>query len=150
MLHQDKTLLGEKIIAVARGWIGTKFYIQGRVKKTELFHGACDCLGLIVGVAKELELKSKILKYFHEFDQNNYSQFSNHEELPVKLGILLHEKFDKNLGDILLFKTGRKTFHAAISSHNDMIIHSSFEQGGVVEQNMTNRLKKQLHSIFSF
>ncbi len=44
------------IVACARGWIGTRFHHQGRIKKTESHKGGVDCLGLLAGVAAELDL----------------------------------------------------------------------------------------------
>jgi cell wall-associated NlpC family hydrolase len=40
------------IVTQARGWIGTPFHHQARLKGI-----GCDCLGLCVGVALELELR---------------------------------------------------------------------------------------------
>jgi len=44
------------IIQQARGWIGTRFHHQGRLKRSETQPGGVDCLGLLVGVADELNL----------------------------------------------------------------------------------------------
>jgi cell wall-associated NlpC family hydrolase len=44
-------MTGEEIVAVARGWIGTPFHHQGRLKGVGV-----DCVGLVIGVAKELHI----------------------------------------------------------------------------------------------
>ena len=46
----------DAIVATARKWIGTRFTHQGRVRATDTHRGGCDCLGLIIGVAQELNL----------------------------------------------------------------------------------------------
>lgn len=50
----------EMIVAEAREWEGTPFVHQGRVKKI-----GTDCVGLIIGIAKNLSLS--------QFDIRNYS-----------------------------------------------------------------------------
>lgn len=45
------------IVAEGRGWIGTRFQHQGRVKKTPSHKGGVDCLGLLIGIAGALGLQ---------------------------------------------------------------------------------------------
>ena len=71
--------MSEEIINLARGWLGTPFKHQGRVKN----HG-CDCLGFIIGVGKELDIKPKG-KNLSEIDEINYSQIPDSKRLQEKL-----------------------------------------------------------------
>ncbi len=48
-LPQGERAQRERIVAAARGWIGTPYRHQGRLKGV-----GCDCLGLLVGVWREV------------------------------------------------------------------------------------------------
>lgn len=61
------------IIATARGYIGTRFHHQGRLKKTTTHQGGIDCLGLLVGVARELQIPSKQGGFVADADWTAYS-----------------------------------------------------------------------------
>lgn len=49
----------KKIISEAKTWLGTDFHHQRRVKISINHCGGCDCIGLIIGVATALNLRSK-------------------------------------------------------------------------------------------
>jgi cell wall-associated NlpC family hydrolase len=51
------------VVAAARGWLGTPFHHQARLKDVGV-----DCAGLLIGVARELDLVAP------DFDVTNYSR----------------------------------------------------------------------------
>ena len=67
------TTLQERVVASARGWLGTRFHHQGRLKKTDTHKGGVDCLGLLVGVARDLELKAINGKSITSYDHTEYT-----------------------------------------------------------------------------
>ncbi|MFN5351992.1 MAG: NlpC/P60 family protein [Alphaproteobacteria bacterium] len=103
----------QNIEKVINSYLGTTFKHQGRVKKNAQNNGGVDCLGLIVLVLQELEIKIE--------DYKNYSTFPD--------GLLLKAELDKLLiktpveelmvGDILLFRIKNNPQHLAIVSKID-------------------------------
>ena len=63
------------IIASARSFIGTRFHHQGRLKKTGNHRGGIDCLGLLVGVAHECNVRSKTGELLADVDEFNYPHY---------------------------------------------------------------------------
>jgi len=68
----------ERIVAAARSWLGTPFAHQGRIKGL-----ACDCVGLAVGVARELG--------YPVIDVRNYGVNPN----PRRMGEELDRQMDR-------------------------------------------------------
>jgi hypothetical protein len=64
-----------EIVACARGWLGTRFHHQGRVKKTATHAGGVDCLGLLIGIASELNLKGKDNLPLYLADKTSYPHY---------------------------------------------------------------------------
>lgn len=75
-------ITGEDVIRVARTYIGTPFHHLGRVKK----HGI-DCVGIILGVAKELEIPLVIHPDFERYGRRtkNLSLLEYMDEQFVKI-----------------------------------------------------------------
>lgn len=81
--------LEQRVVQAARGWLGTRFCHQGRVKKTAAHAGGVDCLGLLVGVAHELALKDQQGKLLCDYDETNYPHYPDTVYLQKMLGGLL-------------------------------------------------------------
>src|SRR5690349_19110626 len=94
------------IVACARGWLGTRFHHQGRLKKTGTHSGGVDCLGLLVGVANELNLRDANQKHLADFDRTDYTHMPDTQYLREMLGTLLIAIPINNIspGDIALFQ----------------------------------------------
>ncbi len=60
------------IIRTARSYIGTPFHHHGRLKNIGV-----DCLGLLIGVAKELNLNDKMGRPIQFHDTLNYGVMPN-------------------------------------------------------------------------
>lgn len=122
--------LSEKIVASARSWIGTRFHHQGRLKKTDTHKGGVDCLGVLVGVARELELKDKSgSTLLWQADDTRYDHYPDGEYFSNRLRQLLQpiELTELASGDIVLFTMDGNPQHVAIvatSGGNMSIIHA--------------------------
>jgi cell wall-associated NlpC family hydrolase len=65
-----------EVIKAARSWLGTPFAHQGRVKGV-----GGDCLGLLIGVAAELELRDKEGRLLAEYDALDYGHLPDEKRL---------------------------------------------------------------------
>jgi hypothetical protein len=124
--------MGNKIAHAARGWIGTRFHHQGRLKKSQNHKGGVDCLGLLIGVANELELP------YSKYDENDYSHYPDTNKLKKILAAAMQEiqVIDITSGDILLLNIDGNPQHLAIVgqiSNKFTIIHAYAPARCVVE-----------------
>lgn len=130
----------KQVVTQARTWIGTPFHHQGRVK-----HVGVDCIGLLVGVIKELGIKSTKkdnngnLIPLESFDNTNYGRLPD--------GVLLQTSIEKHFykvernnikpGDVLLFKFDENPQHIGIATDYPTdglgLIHCYQCSGKVVE-----------------
>ncbi len=132
----------QAIVACARGWIGTRFHHQGRLKKTPVHHGGVDCLGLLVGVASELGLKSRTHKPIADFDHTTYPHYPQGTALMHNLNELLDpvSVSDMQAGDIALMAVDGAPRHLGIVSAIEIdgqqkpgLIHAYAQARKVVE-----------------
>lgn len=144
-----------QIVEEARTWLGTRFHHQGRIKKTALHDGGCDCIGLIVGVVRALELPSKVegIKLY-ENDSSDYGYLPNGDFLQSQLAQHLTEvpKDSIEAGDVLLFRFRSEPQHVGIVtdySHGGLgIIHCYAGSRMVVEHALDNTWKKRIISAY--
>ena len=126
-----------KIVSTARKYIGTKFIHQGRCKD------GLDCLGLIVLIAKELELSN--------FDFIHYEKRPDGKKVLSK--VLNHYKeiplWGAKQGDLLIFGNYKRPFHIAVKTDKG-IIHVHEGVGKVIEHGLDNRWKKRVHKAIRF
>jgi len=94
----------DDIIACARSWVGTRFHHQGRLKKTAAHGGGVDCLGLLAGIAAELDLCAADGTPLTFFDRADYGHLPDGRALRAGLAVLLAEVNVDDLqpGDIAL------------------------------------------------
>ena len=109
--------LREKIAQEAKSWIGTLFHHQGRIKKSENGFGGCDCIGLVMSIARKFNLKSIYdggLLINH--DEQNYSRFPQKNKLLEKLSkhLSVANRTYVRTGDIGLFKINKLPQHVGI------------------------------------
>jgi hypothetical protein len=131
-------MTNSNIVACARGWVGTRFHHQCRLKKTATHKGGVDCLGLLVGVARELDLRDTNNQPLADFDRADYTHLPDTEYLRWMLSSLLIEIPVRNAvpGDIVLLTIDGRAQHMGIVS--DMsngfgIIHAYAPARAVVE-----------------
>jgi NlpC/P60 family putative phage cell wall peptidase len=138
----------KQTIAQARTWIGTPFHHQARLKNK-----GCDCLGLIVGVVEELDLKDKYGQPLACADEATYSREPDGSYLMKRLADLLHEvpAVDAKAGDLALFSMSGNPQHMAfLSDYDGMLgmIHSYAQARRVVEHRLDKEWKQRLVKVF--
>lgn len=153
-----------EIIEEARTWIGTKFHHQGRTRKKGLSKGGCDCIGLLIGVAKSLEIKSKNYpdKFLYEFDKTNYSRIPDGESLQNIFDDVLTKIEINNIrpADVVLLKFEKDPQHVGIitdykisnTNYNDYtlgLIHSYASARKVVEHRFDELWKEKIVAAYS-
>ncbi|MEQ1790548.1 MAG: hypothetical protein ABL857_08900 [Rickettsiales bacterium] len=137
----------QEIVACARGWIGTRFHHQGRLKKTDTHKGGVDCLGLLIGVAEELNLP------FTKYDETSYSHYPDTQKLRTNLASLMQEVPIENIeiGDILLLNVDGNPQHLAIVSDFSGkfdIIHAYAPARSVVEHVLDTWWRERIVAVF--
>ena len=137
-----------QMIQSARGWIGTRFVHQGRVKKTAVHKGGCDCIGFVVGVLNEVG-RGDIACH----DKTDYARVPNGMQLFYELRKVLQQvpDVDMRAGDIALFKFDKNPQHVGIISETDKqqtLIHCYLQARGVVEHRFDEIWQKRLVAVF--
>lgn len=135
------------IVTVARSWIGTRFHHQGRLKKTDTHKGGVDCLGLLIGVAQELDLP------FVRYDEIDYPHYPDTEKLRQKLAGCMQENAINDIkdGDILLLNVDGNPQHLAIVSElagELAIIHAYAPARAVVEHVLDDWWRDRVVAVF--
>lgn len=145
--------LSHAIVACARGWIGTRFHHQGRLKKTAAHKGGVDCLGLLAGVARELNLLDDKGAELAAADETNYPHYPDCTRLRRRLGGLLREIPESELrpGDVILLEIDRQPQHLAIVSDcgNGLgLIHAYAPAKAVVEHTLDAGWRARIAAAF--
>lgn len=147
--------LKQQIVQEARTWLGTAFHHQGRLKKTEHHHGGCDCLGLIVGVAQSLDLKTKYGVPIHRLDQQNYTPIPDGHNLEMQLAQNFSKKEIAKIspGDLALLAFAKTPQHLAIVGEIQnrlTLIHAYSTIGFVCEHTLDAKWHRRVVSLYSF
>ncbi len=149
------------IVAEARSWLGTRFHHQGRLKKTATHKGGCDCIGLVVGVVRDLALpyageENAHYQFLYECDRTDYERIPNGKELRQALVTHLQEITLAEIapGDALLFCFDQNPQHVAIVSDYPYgglgIIHCYMKARQVVENRLDESWQRRLVGAFRF
>nr|BDD46834.1 peptidase [bacterium] len=143
--------MANKIVTQARTWLGTKFHHQARVKGV-----GCDCIGLVVGVACELELKDKDGNLLSNFDERDYAKEPNGKRLQKVLDAYLRPIPLQKIkpGDVLLFRIQHDPQHVGIVSDYPEgklgLIHCYAGTGKVVEHRLDDKWLRRVVSAYRF
>ncbi|MCV6598439.1 MAG: NlpC/P60 family protein [Mangrovicoccus sp.] len=139
---------GEKIVAAARGWIGTPYHHQAALKGV-----GCDCLGLICGLWAEMigPLPRKIPAYTPD-----WAEPEGRELLWEAARALLAEKPLSEVapGDVILFRMreGHLAKHLGLMAQlgtAPSFIHA-YQGHGVVESPLSSPWRKRIIGCFAF
>ncbi len=138
----------QDIVTKARSWIGTPFHHQARLKGK-----GCDCLGLIVGVVRDLDLKDRNGAPLASHDDVTYSKEPDGAYLTRKIAELLDEVpvAEARAGDVALFKVRENPQHLAILSDYEGtlgMIHCYAQARRVVEHRLDDDWKSRLIKVF--
>ncbi len=113
------------VIKQLRSWLNTPYQHQGRLKSVGI-----DCSGLIIGIAKELELKNKHGEPIK--DIMGYGRILKPDFLQAALLEQFEPTDTPQLGDIILFRIKRTPQHLGMLTR-DGFMHAYAEVGKVVE-----------------
>ncbi|MEQ9116216.1 MAG: hypothetical protein RLN62_05425 [Rickettsiales bacterium] len=144
-----------QIAKEATSWIGTKFHHQGRIKKSSFEVGGCDCIGLILAIAKKFGFVSRQDgKPLSEHDEFNYSKFPQKNKLFKKIEqhlAVVNRPYIKT-GDIGLFKISTLPQHVGvfINEATTSLVHAYQVVGKVCMHNYSNLWRSRLIKSFSF
>ncbi len=140
--------MNHKIVNTARSWLATPFKHQGRLKGI-----GCDCLGLVMGIAKELGLKTISGKLIAELDHADYHMISSGMELKQKLDDNLEQLQSLKIGALVLLEFDTDTYHLAIISDNQVmgfnLIHADLSKRMVVEHNLNDGYFAKIKGIYN-
>lgn len=154
----NSTKLRNALVEEARGWLGTKFHHQGRVKKTLSSSGGCDCLGLVIKVADSLGLKDVYGINIGDLDETGYPRSPDGQYLEKKLSYHF-QKIDLkkiNVGDLLLFSFARYPQHLGFVADRMYgnkkylsVIHAYSASGYVCEHLLDNKWRRRIVGAYS-
>ena len=136
----------ERIVAVARTFIGTPYRHQGSLKGV-----GCDCLGLIRGVWRELYGAEPEAPAPYAPD---WAERTGRERLleaaPRHCGAAL-PLADLRPGDLLVFRwqDGMAAKHAGIATPGDRFIHA-FGAAAVLESPLVPAWRRRIAGVFRF
>lgn len=137
-LGRDKK---QAIIVAARGWLGTPFRHQGRTRGVGV-----DCVGLIIGVARELGIVAK------NFDHNRYGKQPD----PDSMLRVLRDHLDRvpvrlaEPGDILYMRFREDPQHLAILTDASTIIHAYAQGRRCLEHAYTDQWRDRTVATFRY
>lgn len=146
-------ITNDDIVAAARGWLGTRFHHQGRIKRTQAHRGGVDCLGLLIGVARELNFRLPDGSPAIELDQTDYTHYPDTAYLQAQLLRALVPIPMEGItpGNILLLRIDNAPQHLAIVSnmHDGLgIIHAYAPARSVVEHPFDRWWQERVQAAF--
>lgn len=149
-------ITAEDIVDQARTWLGTKYHHQGRLKKSAKGDGGVDCIGLVIGVTRELKISDGEGNSLVNADEVNYSMYPERGRLVSAIQQHLRRMPVERMrvGDVLLFKTFRDPQHVGLLSDYPSggvgLIHCNSSAGKVVEQPLSMAWVKMLTHVYRF
>jgi len=132
----------DKIIEIARSYLGCKWKHQGRSKKWGI-----DCAGLAIKVGHELKSFTFDIKAYQRqtVDDAFIHHFKAHmDQVPI---------LERKLGDVILLRQGVFSCHCGILSKKNgklYIIHASPQAGKVIEELYTKELQNRTTYCFRY
>jgi NlpC/P60 family putative phage cell wall peptidase len=135
-----------QLLTEAVSWAGTPYHTHAALK-----HVGADCIGFIIGVAKNAGLLDQ------GYDPGYYSadwHLHQHEERLVReveaFGCLPCALEDRQAGDLLLFQFGRVCAHSALCLGGELIIHAVRDFGKVVVTGLRGEWQERLRRVYRF
>lgn len=141
--------MSHPIVACARGWLGTRFHHQGRIRKTGQHKGGVDCLGLLVGVAAEMDLRGADGRALALADRVDYPHRPDSAQLRKRLAEVLVEIPCGGIaeGDVVLLRVDDSPQHLAIITDLGMI-HAYAPARAVVEHELDGWWRARMEAAF--
>jgi NlpC/P60 family putative phage cell wall peptidase len=135
----------DRVIAAARGWLGTPYHDQASVKGV-----GCDCLGLVRGVWRDLYGGEPLPlpPYSRDWGETGASEPLAEAARQVMPEVPVADYVP---GALILFRmqTGAVAKHCGIVTDPGCFIHA-YERTGVIEEPLTAAWRKRLAFAFLF
>lgn len=139
--HPDD--IRKEIIRLARSYIGVPWKHKGRS------HTGIDCIGVPYMVGKELGLHS----YDDSVDYGRIAKSYDFMRALAPLGVRVKDMTQIKDGDILIMRIPIFPQHVVMASHigdRPTIIHASVDARKVVEEDMSDEIKRKLIAAFRY
>jgi len=136
----------EQITSEARTWEGTAYHNRAELKGV-----GCDCIGLIIGVAKNTGLLRG--DYSPGYYSADWHLHKNEERLVGEVeafGCTAVPLDDRQPGDLLLFQFGRVCAHSALLLEDEQVIHAVRDFGKVVITGLRGEWSARLRRVYRF
>ncbi|AUM72953.1 NlpC/P60 family protein [Paracoccus jeotgali] len=134
-----------RVIAAARGWLGTPYHDQASVKGV-----GCDCLGLARGIWREVVGTETlpVPPYSCDWGETGSSEVLADSAARVMIRI---DPTDAGPGAVVLFRirTAAIVKHVGVMTGADSFIHS-YERLGVIEEPLTTAWRRRIAFAFLF
>ncbi|PZP51587.1 MAG: peptidase P60 [Agrobacterium fabrum] len=137
---------GERVLALAQGWIGTPYRHQASLKGV-----GCDCLGLISGIWRDLyghepELPPPYAPDWAERGGEDRLMAAAKRHFPAVAGLE-----EARPGDLLLFRwrADAAAKHLGILAGPQHFIHA-YEQAAVVRSALVPGWRRRIAGVFRF
>lgn len=135
----------KKVVAAARGWLGTPYHDQASVTGV-----GCDCLGLARGVWREV-VGSETLPvppYSRDWGESGDCEVLAESAARVMIRI---DPLEAGPGAVVLFRmrAGAIVKHVGILSSGGSFIHA-YERLGVIEEPLTLAWRRRIAFAFLF
>ena len=133
----------DDIVAAARGWVGTPYRHRAAVRGA-----GCDCLGLIVGVWREVYGTGPPALPNYRAD---WRDASHAQELQALAEQWLVPGEGLAAGRVVLFRLGASALprHCGILVSATRFVHAQ-ERLGVVEGNLTEGWRRRVAGVWAF
>lgn len=128
------------VVMAARGWLGTRWHHGASLKGV-----GTDCVGLILGVAKDLGIGLELSSEYH-----GYGRQPDGKLLRQGTAEYLDPTSNPGLGDIYLMRFEQDPQHFAIISSPIHIIHAYMLPRKVVENRLDDVWSKRIVSAHRF
>ncbi len=144
----------DAIVTAARTWVGTRFSHQGRRKGSDADRGGVDCLGLLIGIARELSLIAADGTPLAAHDVTDYSKTPDGAKFKATLDrvLLPQEARTPAAGMVGLFILDARPQHVAIISDYSPqaygMIHAFAPARRVVEHRLDDEWRKRLVRLY--
>lgn len=126
----------ERIVAIARRYVGTPYHHQARVPGIGI-----DCVGVLVCIARELGVIGPAVDYAA------YARNAKDDTLLQILDSHLDRMRSPDIaepGDVLTFQIGKWPHHIAIKTGHDTLLHSYAGIGRVVETQIGGNWRQRI------
>ncbi|NHF74951.1 NlpC/P60 family protein [Paracoccus xiamenensis] len=135
----------DRIIAAARGWLGTPYHDQASLRGV-----GCDCLGLARGVWREIvgDEPFPIPPYSRDWGETGSGEVLADGALRMMIEVSVA---DAGPGALVLFRMrpGAIAKHVGILTAPNRFIHA-YERLGVIEEPMTSAWRRRIAFAFLF